>query len=132
MRKAVIVGGAVGVALLSTAVLAQVTAPTAEVMAAGATGYNQNCAGCHGAQGGGGAGPELAGNPVTQSTLGVVQMIINGYLNHGMPPFGHLSDEVIAATASYVRNAWGNAHGEVTIATVAEIRAALRAAGPGE
>ncbi|MGV8840800.1 MAG: c-type cytochrome [Bauldia sp.] len=132
MRKAGIIGSAAGIALLSTAVVAQVTPPTAEVMAAGATAYAQNCAVCHGAEGGGGAGPTLAGNPVTASTLGVVQMIIQGYLNHGMPPFGHLSDDVIAGIASYVRNSWGNAHGEVTAATVAEMRAAFAAAGPGE
>lgn len=130
--KSVIIGGGVGLALLSTAVLAQVVAPTAEVMAAGERGYTQNCSSCHGATGGGGAGPSLAGNPVTASTLGVVQMIIQGYLNHGMPPFGHLSNEVIASIASYVRNSWGNAHGEVTVPTVAEIRATIVAAGPGE
>lgn len=123
---------AAGLALLSTAVLAQGTAPTAEVMGAGQRGYAANCASCHGAAGGGGLGPNLAGNPVTASTLGVVQMIIQGYLNHGMPPFGHLSDEVIASIASYVRNSWGNAHGEVTVPTVAEIRATIVAAGPGE
>lgn len=132
MRKASIIGSAAGIALLSTAVVAQVTPPAAEVMAAGATGYARSCAGCHGAEGGGGAGPSLAGNPVTASTLGVVQMIIQGYANHGMPPFGHLSDDVIAAIASYVRNSWGNAHGEVTTAGVTEMRAALAAAGPAE
>ncbi|MCW5713736.1 MAG: cytochrome c [Bauldia sp.] len=132
MRKAVIIGGAAGLALLSSAVVAQVTAPTAEVMTAGQRGFAQNCAVCHGAEGGGGAGPSLAGNPVTASSLGVVQIIIQGYLNHGMPPFGHLSDDLIAAIASYVRNSWGNAHGEVTVATVASIRADIAAAGPGE
>jgi len=130
--KRIIIGGAVGSVLLGSAVLAQGAAPTAEVMAAGERGYAQYCAGCHGVTGGGGAGPSLAGNPVTASTLGVVQMIIQGYLNHGMPPFAHLSNEVIAAVASYVRNAWGNAHGEVTVPTVAEIRASIVAAGPGE
>lgn len=130
--KRIIIASAVGLALVSTGVLAQVAAPTAEVMAAGARGYTENCAGCHGTAGGGGAGPSLAGNPVTASTLGVVQMIIQGYLNHGMPPFRHLSDEVIAAVASYVRNSWGNAYGEVTVPTVAEIRASIVAAGPGE
>ncbi len=132
MRKAVIIGSAAGLALLSSAVVAQVTAPTAEVMAAGARGYGESCASCHGATGGGGVGPSLAGNPVTASTLGVVQMIIQGYLNHGMPPFAHLSDEVIASVASYVRNSWGNAHGDVAVPIVAEIRASIRAAGPGE
>ncbi|MCC6734750.1 MAG: cytochrome c [Bauldia sp.] len=132
MRKAGIIGSAAGIALLSTAVVAQVTPPTAEVMAAGATAFSRNCAVCHGAEGGGGAGPQLAGNPITASTLGVVQIIINGYLNHGMPPFGHLSDDVIASIASYIRNSWGNSHGEVTPALVAEIRQSLAAAGPGE
>jgi len=101
-------------------------------MATGQRAFAQNCAGCHGAEGGGGAGPTLAGNPVVQSTLGTVQMIITGYLGHGMPPFGHLSDEVIAGIATYVRNSWGNSFGEVPQATVASIRAEIAAAGPGE
>jgi len=29
-------------------------------------------------------------------------------MNHGMPPFGSLSDDVIAAIATYVRNSWSN------------------------
>jgi len=131
MRKAVIIGAA-GLALVSSAVVAQVAAPNADVMATGQRGYTQNCASCHGAEGGGGAGPTLAGNPVVQSTLGTVQMIITGYLGHGMPPFGHLSDEVIAGISTYVRNSWGNAFGEVEQATVASIRADIAAAGPGE
>lgn len=131
MRKAIIIGGAAGLALLSSAVVAQVTAPSAEVMAAGERGYTQSCASCHGVGGGGGAGPSLAGNPVMSSTLGVVQMIIQGYLNHGMPPFAHLSDRVVTEISIYVRNAWGNAYGDVAIETVAEIRAGILAAGPG-
>jgi len=101
-------------------------------MTAGGRAFAQNCAVCHGAEGGGGAGPSLAGNPVVASSLGIVQIVINGYLNHGMPPFGHLSNDVIAGIATYVRGSWGNSYPAVDPATVASIRADLAAAGPGE
>ncbi len=55
-------------------------------------------------------------------------MIITGYLDHGMPPFGHLADDMIAAIATYVRNSWSNAYGEVPLSVVTELRAAPGAA----
>lgn len=126
MRKTIITGGAIGAALLATATLAQVTPPGAAIMAMGQDGYTDNCRGCHGANGEGGMGFRLDGNPIMSSSAGIVQMIINGYLEHGMPPFGHLSNEMIAAIATYTRNSWSNAFGEVPIDVVVELRAAPR------
>lgn len=122
MRKAVIFGGAAGIALLSTAVIAQVEAPPAEVMTAGQAGYTQNCVGCHGANGEGGIGFKLDGNPTVATAGGVVSMILEGYPDHGMPPFSRLSNDVIAAIATYVRNAWSNSYGLVTPDVVQGLR----------
>ncbi|MGV8840744.1 MAG: c-type cytochrome [Bauldia sp.] len=108
--------------MLATATLAQVIAPPANVMSAGQAGYNDNCRVCHGANGEGGAGFALDGNPVAQSEGGVVSMILQGYAEHGMPPFRHLSDDVIAAIATYVRNSWSNSYGLVGPGVVAALR----------
>lgn len=122
------------VALVSagTAVLGQVAAPTAEVMSAGQTGYERNCQNCHGANGEGGIGVQLQGNPILQSSAGVVEMIITGYANHGMPPFAALPDETIAAIATFLRNSWGASYGLVEPSLVAQIRDQIEAAGPRE
>lgn len=76
--------------------------------------YVRNCQSCHGANGEGGIGFRLDGNPVLQSAGGVAGMIITGYLEHGMPPFDRLSNEQIAAITTYVRNAWSNSYGGPT------------------
>ncbi len=39
-----------------------------------------------------------------------------------MPSFSTLQNEDIAAIATYIRNAWGNAGGEVTSRTVGSVR----------
>jgi mono/diheme cytochrome c family protein len=45
-----------------------------------------------------------------------------------MPPFNwKLSDEQIAAVATFVRNAWGNAASVVTAEEVKSVRGRLRA-----
>ncbi|MCC6734749.1 MAG: cytochrome c [Bauldia sp.] len=131
MRKAVLFGGAAAITVLAGAALAQVVAPPAEVMTAGQDGYTRNCQVCHGANGEGGIGFRLDGNPIMQSSAGVVEMILEGNLNHGMPPFGTLSDEVIAAIATYVRNSWANSYGLVEPPLVAQIRANIAAGGGG-
>lgn len=96
----------------------------------GADVYAANCAACHGAQGAGvpSAFPPLAGNPnlktpetivkaVTKGVTGAVT--VNGQtFNGAMPPFAQLSDEQVAAVASYIRNSWGNSYGPVTAGQV--------------
>ncbi|WP_422846387.1 c-type cytochrome [Acidovorax sp. M2(2025)] len=97
-------------------------APPAAAMARGAKVYEQRCAACHGAQGQGepGAFPALAGNRAVTlaDPTNLVRVVLQGgYLPatagnprpHGMPPFQQvLSDEEIAAVATFVRNQWGN------------------------
>lgn len=112
---------AVGAFALAPA-LAQAEPDMDALMAAGAEAYEDNCAGCHGAEGGGGAGPALAGNTSLSSGRGVVAQILAGAAQ-GMPPFADaLDDNEIAAIATFIRNSWGNAFGIVVPATVANQR----------
>lgn len=97
------------------------------------------CINCHQTDGRGvpGVFPPLAGNPhVTQGDGGyVVRTILHGRsgevtvggkrFNATMPPVGiqqGLSDQEVAAIASYVRNAWGNRAGAVSERRVAAQR----------
>lgn len=99
-------------------------------MTEGAELYADNCVVCHGANGEGGIGFRLDGNPVLQSAGGVAGMIITGYLEHGMPPFGdELTNEEIAAITTFVRNSWSNAYGGPTDPAMVE---SLRATVGGE
>lgn len=98
--------------------------PATSAMARGAKVYEQQCAQCHGeqgqGQGGPGAFPALAGNRavVLADTTNLVRVVLQGgYLPatagnprpYGMPPFRHvLTDEDVAAVATFVRNSWGN------------------------
>lgn len=88
--------------------------------------YGANCAGCHQATGEGLAGtfPPLAGNPNLADAKHVTSVVVKG-LSTGvevkgvkytqpMPGFSQLSDEEVAAVATYVRNSWGNSFGGVT------------------
>lgn len=83
--------------------------------------FSQNCAVCHGGQGGGGSGPALAGNQNLSDAQHVVSQILAG--KGAMPPFANvLTDQEIAAVATFVRNAWGNEFGPVEPADVASAR----------
>ncbi|HEX7005278.1 MAG TPA: PQQ-dependent dehydrogenase, methanol/ethanol family [Trueperaceae bacterium] len=88
-----------------------------QLMQIGQQVYNQNCARCHGDEGGGDVGPAFAGNQALQNTSYVVQTITNG--RGAMPAFGAvLSDEQIAGVATFIRNSFGNDFGPVTVAQV--------------
>jgi cytochrome c551 len=66
----------------------------------GAAIFTSNCAGCHGIDGSGGAGPSLQGE---DSLDNVVQKVTGGGEN--MPPFeGQLSGAEIQSVAEYVIN----------------------------
>lgn len=83
--------------------------------------YAASCAGCHGPDGEGGFGPAHAGNANLADTEFVVGRILNG--QGEMPVWGtRLSDEEIAAVATYLRNTWGNDFGAVSPAEVAAQR----------
>lgn len=100
----------------------------AALVKAGAGVFTANCAGCHQATGMGvpGAFPPLAGNPnladVKRVTTTIIKgrnagVVVNGQkYTQPMPAFGQLSDQDVAAVASYVRNSWGNKFGGVTVA----------------
>lgn len=98
-------------------------APDPALMEAGQELYEDNCLGCHGDEGQGGAGPLLAGNDVLSSGRAVAAQILNGNDEHGMPAFMDiLSDEEVAAVGTYIRNSWGNAFGVMVPETVAAQR----------
>lgn len=97
--------------------------------------YNANCVGCHQAEGAGMAPmfPRLAKNPHLADAAYVTNVVINGLQNKEivvdgqtyngvMPGFAQLSDEDVAAVATFVRNSWGNQHGGVTAETAAAQR----------
>ena len=95
----------------------------ADAMAAGEKIYNANCAACHQA---GGTGippsfPSLVGGAVsTGAPEEMLSQIVKG--KNLMPPFGHLSDDDIAAVATFVRKSWGNDASAVEPAQVAAQR----------
>lgn len=90
----------------------------------GKTLFEANCAGCHGATGGGGVGPKLSGDTsITGDHALVVTRILKG--KSPMPAFGaeyggKLKDNEVYAVANFVLNSWGNKSTDlVTPATLA-------------
>ena len=108
----------------------------AGAMAAGRRLYDDRCADCHGRDGRGAPGiyPALAGNRAVllDPPANLVRVIVSGGFppataGHprpfGMPPFGPaLDDAQIAAVATYVRAAWGNAGAPVSRLEVVRYR----------
>ena len=112
------------------------TALPANVMAAGGAIYADQCSACHGAEGVGQPGlfPPLAGNANVQARDPTT---IDRYLLTGspsaatsqrptpvtMPAFAwKLTDDELAAVATYVRNSWGNAAPQVTAGQAGSLR----------
>lgn len=103
--------GASGILAMSQApAVAQAAADLPTLVAEGGPLYARNCAPCHGATGGGGAGPALAGNSFVASISAVLNQIFLGNDARGMPPFTRLTDREVAAISNYVRNSFGNAY----------------------
>lgn len=110
---------------------------TSARLAQGEALYARHCATCHGDLGEGVAGiyPALAGNRALRMSepANVIRVIAKGGFlpatqgnprPFGMPPFAHLlSDDEIAAVASYVRESWGNGGGVVEPQVVSRLRA---------
>ena len=112
----------VGVAQHSTA---SVQTTSDELMAEGAGIYRQRCARCHGRNGEGqrqghDAAPRLTGTFARLSVAEIATRLIRG--GSYMPPFDTLSDRQIAAVASYIRNAFGNALGPAGEEDIAQYR----------
>lgn len=103
---------------------ADAEAPEADpaLVQAGAQVYSQaTCIGCHGSNGEGGVGVALAENSSLSDIDNVTTTILGG--RGEMPSFAsRLSDEEIAAVASYIRNTWNNDYGAVTPEDVAQRR----------
>ncbi len=106
-----------------------------DVVALGSRVYQQNCQACHQADGQGvpGAFPPLVETEwVTGSEERLVRVVLHGLqgpievrgeeYSGVMAPFGHLSDQNVAAVLTYIRQEWGNDASEVSEETVAEIR----------
>ena len=85
--------------------------------------YGAICQGCHMGQGqgarGAGAYPALADNPRVANAPYLVVTILRG--RGGMPPFGMLDDEQVAAVANHVRTHFGNRASEPV--TASQVRA---------
>ncbi len=108
-------------------------------MVAGAAIYADRCSACHTPSGAGVAGlfPRLAGGPSTQSVdpASIIRVILRGARSvstqaaptgPGMQSFAAtLNDVQVAAVATYVRNAWGNAAPAVSAGRVATDRLSL-------
>ncbi|MFO0472491.1 MAG: c-type cytochrome [Pseudomonadota bacterium] len=115
--------------------------PAREHAARGARVYADHCAACHGSTGEGGATPDgrlvipaLAGQRAVtlDPPANLVRSIAHGGFGiasareprpWGMPPFAHvLSDEEIAAVATFLRQAWGADAAPVSAPEVARWR----------
>lgn len=83
--------------------------------------FMRECAPCHGDKGQGGAGPKLVGHEFMSNAGQVAGQILGGGVQ--MPPFkASLKDRQIAAIGTYIRNAWGNEYGVLTVDLVSRIR----------
>ena len=87
--------------------VADTTAATAAVD--GAAIYDGSCAGCHGADGGGGFGPQLGGGAAVEAfpdAADQIAVVTDG--RSAMPSFGdRLTAEEIAAVVEYTRTGLG-------------------------
>ena len=83
-----------------------VDAETMRTISDGPALYQANCASCHGAQGGGGAGPRLAGNPASGRPANVESLIRFG---RGMMPgfAATLDDEQVETLRDWVVASFG-------------------------
>lgn len=113
--------------------------PDQTMMASGRMLYEGNCSACHKASGAGVAGlfPALAGAPNVQSAdaTTIIRVLLQGARSAAtdaaptgpaMPAFGwKLSDDQIAAVATYIRNAWGNRGASVAASSVSTVRSDL-------
>jgi mono/diheme cytochrome c family protein len=102
----------------------------------GAVVYLANCSSCHQTNGEGvpGAFPPLAGNPiVTGNPAAVVaivkdgldgRIVVNGQAYSGIMPRwkGLISDEQIAAVATYIRTSWRNHAPGVSVSDVQSVK----------
>ncbi len=80
---------------------AAAAASGAEDVSLGESVYSQQCAGCHGANGEGGFGPALAGNPLLDNPNEFNKITHEGRAQ--MPPYPQISDEELAAMRAFLK-----------------------------
>ena len=86
---------------------------------------DQGCAVCHGLMGHGGVGPDFVGDHFLIVGDYVAAQILLG--RGQMPGFADkLSDDQIAAVASYIRQSWGNKLGDLSPDQVKQVRAKIQ------
>jgi cytochrome c oxidase subunit 2 len=97
-----------------------------DLVARGEKVYAANCAQCHQASGkGGGPIKPLDGSAIVRDAdkSKMLQVVLNGAANGAMPSWKQLSDTEIAAVATYAKNQWSNATGQLVQPTeVAAVR----------
>ena len=81
--------------------------------------FATNCVVCH-ADDGHGDGPAFGGNPLLASVSQIMDQLLLG--GAYMPPFDGMTDDDIAAVATFIRNSFGNSFGMVTADQVATYR----------
>jgi PQQ-dependent dehydrogenase (s-GDH family) len=96
-------------------------ADLATLMRAGQPKYVARCSTCHGVNGRGSAGTVLVDNRNLADAGKVAATIIHG-LGYMAPLGANLADADIAEIGSYIRNAWGNDHGLLTVDQAAAAR----------
>lgn len=85
--------------------------------------YGTSCVSCHDADGGDSSAPALSGHPSMGARDHIVRQILRGNAERGMPAFAAtLTDRQVAGVATYIRNAWDNAHGVVLESDVKRVR----------
>ncbi|HLU82377.1 MAG TPA: c-type cytochrome [Trueperaceae bacterium] len=95
----------------------------AALMSEGRLTFSSHCAVCHGAAGAGAIGPGFVGNSILGDKFFVINRVLDGFIDHGMPPFGGvLSDRQVSAVTTYIRNSWGNEFGPILEEEVAAER----------
>jgi predicted lipoprotein with Yx(FWY)xxD motif/cytochrome c5 len=89
----------------------------------GATVYANQCAVCHGSEGRGQIGPALDDNRLLGDNSFLIGRILNGFPEHGMPPFrDQLDDRQVAAVATFIRDSWENDFGGILEEEVSDMR----------
>jgi mono/diheme cytochrome c family protein len=108
LRRVGILLGAVGMAVAAGACGGGPATPDDPVLAQGQQIYQARCASCHGANGGGGLGPRLAGR-MTERFPAIddqIALVTNGVRGTNMRAFGEvLTPEEIEAVVRYTREA---------------------------
>ena len=128
MRKILVAGLSLGCVLAPCAAAAQ--GDDAAPFEQGQQLYEAHCARCHGAAGDGNPPtfPALSGNERLEDAARIVGVLREG--SGGMPPFPTLTAAETSSLATYVRNAWTNDFGGVTIEDVDAVSAAFADPGP--